>query len=248
MQQAPAPHPTDVNCQRKILLLGDSLTQLSFSHQYGGWGAGLSDWYQRRADVVNRGFGGWNTRWIRYALPEILPPDEQDYVLATLFLGANDSAKDGCDQHVPLGEYSTNLAAIIDRLKQMNNHIKIILITPPPNNPELWPNRLAVEQYAEAMLAVGEQYQLPVVNLWKPDTRIESVELFDGLHFANGANEKLLNELMKVIRENYSELAPDDLDSTGQPKLSEHLPDYPEMGSASSKEEAENIIKSWKWT
>ena len=31
----------------------------------GGWGAGVADWYARRADVVNRGFSGYNTRWLR---------------------------------------------------------------------------------------------------------------------------------------------------------------------------------------
>ena len=33
-----------------ILLLGDSITQLSFSAVNAGWGAHLADQYQRRAD------------------------------------------------------------------------------------------------------------------------------------------------------------------------------------------------------
>ena len=33
-----------------ILLLGDSITQLSFSAGNAGWGAHLADQYQRRAD------------------------------------------------------------------------------------------------------------------------------------------------------------------------------------------------------
>lgn len=49
----PAGRPT-------VVLFGDSLTQFSFSE--GGWGAGMADAYQRRADVLNRGLSGYNTR------------------------------------------------------------------------------------------------------------------------------------------------------------------------------------------
>ena len=53
--------------RRKILLLGDSITQQSFSLTTSGWGAGLADWYQRSADVmllIEDGFSGYNSRWI----------------------------------------------------------------------------------------------------------------------------------------------------------------------------------------
>lgn len=47
----------------KIMLMGDSITQLSFSATLSGWGTYLADVYQRRADVYNRGFSGYNTDW-----------------------------------------------------------------------------------------------------------------------------------------------------------------------------------------
>lgn len=79
------------NRPARIILLGDSITQLSFSANNAGWGAHLADQYQRRADgegefvwdvlylifnfcstklshyfftsVLNRGKGGYNTDW-----------------------------------------------------------------------------------------------------------------------------------------------------------------------------------------
>lgn len=45
----------------KIILLGDSITQLSFASDHG-FGAALCDAYQRRADVFNRGYSGYNVR------------------------------------------------------------------------------------------------------------------------------------------------------------------------------------------
>ena len=46
----------------RVFLFGDSLTQYAFGSE-GGWAAMLADKLQRKADVVNRGFSGYNTRW-----------------------------------------------------------------------------------------------------------------------------------------------------------------------------------------
>lgn len=53
----------------KIILFGDSITQQSFT--VGGWGARLADHYARKADVINRGFSGYNTTWGLAALPKV---------------------------------------------------------------------------------------------------------------------------------------------------------------------------------
>ena len=42
----------------RIILFGDSITQFSFDADKGGWGARIADRYQRRADVLNRGYSG----------------------------------------------------------------------------------------------------------------------------------------------------------------------------------------------
>jgi lysophospholipase L1-like esterase len=56
----------------RIILFGDSITQGSFS--VGGWGARLQDHYQRRADVLCRGYSGYNTRWALHLLDDLFPP------------------------------------------------------------------------------------------------------------------------------------------------------------------------------
>lgn len=40
-----------------------------------GWGAQLGHHYMRRADVINRGYGRYNTRWARHLLPSIFPTE-----------------------------------------------------------------------------------------------------------------------------------------------------------------------------
>lgn len=47
-----------------------------------------------QVDVVNRGFGGYNTRWALHMLPEILHGMSADNtLLVTIFFGANDAAR-----------------------------------------------------------------------------------------------------------------------------------------------------------
>ena len=77
----------------RFVLFGDSITQGSFS--VGGWGARLADHYARRADVLNRGYSGYNTRWALELLPHVLPAAPAPATpptLVTVFFGANDSA------------------------------------------------------------------------------------------------------------------------------------------------------------
>lgn len=47
---------------RHILLLGDSLTEQGYQNM---WVSKLQDVFRRRADVVNRGLSGYNTKWVR---------------------------------------------------------------------------------------------------------------------------------------------------------------------------------------
>ena len=55
----------------KILLIGDSLTQLGYSDS-GKWVALLADLFQRKCDVINRGFSGYTTRSIKPFIPNVL--------------------------------------------------------------------------------------------------------------------------------------------------------------------------------
>ena len=74
-----------------FVLFGDSITQKSFGP--GGWAAVLADAYQRRVDVINRGYSGYNTRWAAPLLNHLFPEEISGQVeLATVFFGANDSA------------------------------------------------------------------------------------------------------------------------------------------------------------
>lgn len=83
------PAPTMIRPQ--WVLFGDSITQRGFSPN--GWAGLLADAYQRRIDIVNRGYSGFNTKWAVPLLDRVFPAQSKDSVqLATVFFGANDAA------------------------------------------------------------------------------------------------------------------------------------------------------------
>ena len=78
-----------------------------------GWVNLLLDRHVRKIDILNRGYSGYNTRWILEHIDE-LSVDFQSADLVTVLLGANDSCnKEG--QHVPLSQFESNLSSIITK-------------------------------------------------------------------------------------------------------------------------------------
>jgi hypothetical protein len=94
--------------QLRVILLGDSITEQSFTSS--GFGSAIQNWYSRQADVYNRGFSGYNSRWILQGLPTIfnsLPGSEPGFykrTIITVFLGANDSSDDNQENEIEGGQ------------------------------------------------------------------------------------------------------------------------------------------------
>eukprot|EP00271_Cylindrocystis_brebissonii_P006243 TRINITY_DN18942_c0_g1_i2.p1 TRINITY_DN18942_c0_g1~~TRINITY_DN18942_c0_g1_i2.p1 ORF type:complete len:366 (-),score=39.01 TRINITY_DN18942_c0_g1_i2:1045-2142(-) len=205
----------------KFVLFGDSLTQQSFGE--GGWGATLQDRYSRQADVVVRGYGGYNTRWALFLLDQIFPKgsSRRPPALVTIFFGANDAALDSLNssrQHVPIPEYKANLQKMIEHIRSVSSSTRIILMTPPPVDEE---GRLAyaratfgekavkvserqnavTQQYAQACLAVAQASQVDAVDLWRAVQQepMWTSLLRDGLHFTPQGQQVVFQHLFSVI-------------------------------------------------
>eukprot|EP00558_Chaetoceros_sp_UNC1202_P001618 CAMPEP_0197254272 /NCGR_PEP_ID=MMETSP1429-20130617/68039_1 /TAXON_ID=49237 /ORGANISM="Chaetoceros sp., Strain UNC1202" /LENGTH=313 /DNA_ID=CAMNT_0042717213 /DNA_START=54 /DNA_END=995 /DNA_ORIENTATION=- len=137
--------------RNKIVLLGDSITQMSFSAALSGWGAHLADIYQRRCDVFNRGMSGYNTDWyLRYLETDqgrydvfdsmtvnggVNDDGVSDVKLVTIFFGANDAScsKLNPRHHVSIPQFKKNLQKLVSLCrKHYGRKVRIILITPPP--------------------------------------------------------------------------------------------------------------------
>eukprot|EP00924_Labyrinthula_sp_SR-Ha-C_P006328 snap_masked-scaffold_31-processed-gene-3.53-mRNA-1 protein AED:0.46 eAED:0.46 QI:0/0/0/0.5/1/1/2/0/847 len=129
----------------KFILFGDSLTQRSFEE--GGWGQLLADHYCRKADFINRGLSGWNTKWALQYISDMLKEirvalNHYDHVILTIWFGANDAVclHSGSKQFVPVGKFENNLKNMLLQIEklacELGRELNVILISPPPVNEE----------------------------------------------------------------------------------------------------------------
>ncbi|TLD20360.1 hypothetical protein PspLS_08382 [Pyricularia sp. CBS 133598] len=122
----------------QVVLLGDSLFQGASDVQGGfSFQGALQNHCQRRYDVVNRGFSGYNTSQVLKILPDIIPAPHlagPQLKYLVVLLGANDAALPSPvdNQHVDLDQYKINLRAIVTHPHIVAHKPKILLVTPPP--------------------------------------------------------------------------------------------------------------------
>ncbi|MCO5610845.1 hypothetical protein L7F22_065087 [Adiantum nelumboides] len=206
-----------------FVLYGASMTEYSFNT--GGWGASLTNLYARKADVLLRGYRGWNTRRGLAAIEDIFPKDAPSQpALVVVFFGANDASfpmPSGKGQHVPMEEFKQNLRSIALCLVGLSKLTRVILVTAPPIHEEgrkelvrcrygekaarfLDRTNERAKRYAQACIEVSKEVNVGVVDLWSAIQREKIWEtkcLSDGMHLTAEGNGVLFIELIKVIEE-----------------------------------------------
>jgi isoamyl acetate esterase len=105
--------------REEICCFGDSITQQG--HMAYGWVCALQEAYRRRADVLNRGYSGYSSRFGVAMLPHLFGPQRR-YLVTTVFFGANDAADASSKpvQHVPLAEYAANMGEIVAAARRVS--------------------------------------------------------------------------------------------------------------------------------
>lgn len=202
----------------KILLLGDSLTQLGWD----GWVGQLAHVYQRRADVVNRGMSGYNTKWFLEYTKTSDVWLQGTVTLVVIFFGANDSSDAILNprHHIPLDEFKQNLEKLVQLCEaHYGKDVDIIMVTAPPvvhhqrlmfqkerfgdkATGELERNMELSERYAQAALDVANKVNRPSIHLWKLMQEHENWESFfvDGLHFSAQGSDFVAKAILSQIK------------------------------------------------
>ncbi|XP_050871133.1 GDSL esterase/lipase At5g62930 [Lathyrus oleraceus] len=203
--------------RENIVLFGDSITEQSFDN---GWGSSLANHYSRKADVIVRGYCGYNTRWALFLLDHIFSLVRKPPVATTIFFGANDAALMGRTnerQHVPIPEYKQNLKKIVKYLKSSSPTMLIVLITPPPvceegrtlyrdNASDKLSERTneVTGEYAKACVETAKEIGVPSIDLWSKMQETDGWNkkfLWDGLHLTVDGNAVVYQEVIKVFNE-----------------------------------------------
>ncbi|CAN6443066.1 unnamed protein product [Victoria cruziana] len=201
-----------------FVLFGSSIVQFSFGH--GGWGATLADIYSRKADIVLRGYSGWNSTRAVQVIDQVFPKDAAiQPSLVIVYFGGNDSMgahPSGLGPHVPLAEYVENLKKIASYIKGLSEKTRVIFLTCPPVNEEkvkqlssellseLVRSNEMCRRYSEACIELCREMEVEVIDLWTAIQRKDNWAttcLTDGVHLSAEGSDIVVEEILKVLRE-----------------------------------------------
>eukprot|EP01130_Rhizamoeba_saxonica_P013700 TRINITY_DN5879_c0_g1_i2.p2 TRINITY_DN5879_c0_g1~~TRINITY_DN5879_c0_g1_i2.p2 ORF type:complete len:245 (-),score=44.87 TRINITY_DN5879_c0_g1_i2:926-1579(-) len=173
-----------------------------------GWGVALANHFGVHFDVLNRGFSGYTSRAASSILNYYFNPTIIDPVLITLFFGANDSNYNS-NQFVSVEDYQHNLADIIQQLKNMFPKVQLLLISPPPVDPQnpKWSFGTGRDNettilYVNAVQELSAELNLPWVNCYNLMIQHDNWRdfLVDGLHLSDKGNSLLGDELVNLLK------------------------------------------------
>ncbi|KAF3449545.1 hypothetical protein FNV43_RR10274 [Rhamnella rubrinervis] len=205
----------------QFVLFGSSIVQFSFDS--GGWGATLAYLYGRQADIVLRGYGGWNSRRGLEIAEQVFSKDAAvQPSLVIVYFGGNDSVDphpSGLGPHVPLNEFVENMRKIATHLMSLSEKTRLIFLTPPPFNEEQYRrvqeflgnnNRVsgrsneACRVYSEACVKLCQEMGIKVIDLWteiQKKNDWQTTCFIDGVHFSSEGSKIVAKEILKVLRD-----------------------------------------------
>ncbi|GMI84908.1 hypothetical protein like AT3G11210 [Hibiscus trionum] len=202
----------------QFVLFGSSIVQLSFCN--AGWGAILADVYARKADILLRGYHGWNSRRALEALDRVFPKDDPNPPsLIITYFGGNDSMgphPSGLGPHVPLPEFIDNMRKIAIHLKSLSDSTRLIFLTCPPVDEERVNKNISqylshlvrtnelCQTYSEACIKLCQELDVKVVDLFTAFQRRDNwkIDCFtDGVHLSAEGSKIVVAEILKVLKE-----------------------------------------------
>ncbi|KZV53422.1 hypothetical protein F511_10208 [Dorcoceras hygrometricum] len=225
----------------QFVLFGSSIVQMSYN--VGGWGAMLADLYSRKADIVLRGYSGWNSRMALQILDQVFPKDAAvQPSLVILYFGGNDSTNphpSGLGGHVPLPEYIENMKKMILHIKGLSDKTRIICLGSPPVNEakitEIFGTAFDDQartneglcKYNKALIDLCEEMDVKAVDLF---TAFQGKDdwagscFIDGIHLSSDGSQVVLEEILRVLKR--AEWEPSLYWLTMTPEFSEDSPYY----------------------
>ncbi|XP_048127159.1 GDSL esterase/lipase CPRD49-like isoform X5 [Rhodamnia argentea] len=158
----------------QYVLFGSSIVQFSFSN--GGWGASLADLYARKADIILRGYSGWNSRGALEVLEKVFPKSLSD-----------------CTRVIFLSAPPVNEEKIRESFSWISGKFQDIRRT-----------NHACHVYSEACLELCREMNVKAVDLWTAIQKRDdwaTACFTDGIHFSSEGSKIVVEEISRVLKE-----------------------------------------------
>ena len=172
---------------KKIVLLGDSLTELGFKEN--GWCYHLYNSLNSDIHIINKGNCGWTSKMVAENIKNMI--NINDISICTILLGTNDMY-----QNISCIDYKEYILYIIDYLYNLNKNTKILLITPPIN--------IFCKNINDYIIVIYEilviRQNIILIDLHNNyENKIFLSDLYDNIHFNDNGNKKIYNIVKKYI-------------------------------------------------
>lgn len=202
----------------KFVVFGSSIVQYAFHNN--GWLAILADLYSRKADIVLRGYAGWNSRRALQVLDRVFPKTadvQPDLVI--VYFGGNDSMKphpSGLGPHVPIPEYIENMKKIARHVKSLSEKTRVVFLSSPPVNEaqickfycvgldKLIRTNELCRVYAEACVEICKELNIKVIDLWsvlQKQNDWSTACFTDGIHLSPEGSKMVAKEILAILEE-----------------------------------------------
>ncbi|KAK1377429.1 GDSL esterase/lipase CPRD49 [Heracleum sosnowskyi] len=202
----------------KFVVFGSSIVQYAFHNN--GWLSILADLYSRKADIVLRGYAGWNSRRALQVLDKVFPKTADVHPdLVIVYFGGNDSMKphpSGLGPHVPIAEYVENMKEIAHHVTSLSEKTRVIFLSSPPVNEaqickylcvkldELQRTNELSRVYAKACVEICKELNIKVIDLWSVLQKQDdwsTVCFTDGIHLSPEGSRIVANEILAILQE-----------------------------------------------
>ncbi|PTB62178.1 SGNH hydrolase [Trichoderma citrinoviride] len=217
----------------KILLFGDSLTELSSDIHTLSFALtpALQHYYFRKLAVVARGYGGYSSIHLKHVLLPTLRAETaagEKIKLLVIEVGTNDAA-DRDIQTVPVETYRENLEWIMQQADKFGVE-RVIVVGPGPVDedmlePPVYNRVMKNLEYSEAAKHAAARYGVPFIDMWhtmmahvgwKKGEPVPGVSghggtafrelLTDGIHLTGKGYKIWYDQLLAVIQMDFPEL------------------------------------------
>ncbi len=214
----------------RVILFGDSITE--GGTMVDGTFNDFAIYYKGRADVLNRGFSGYNTNGAKIATQEMIANDytlNKQPTLVIIMFGSNDCVTEGFSQYVSVENYEKNLSEIINLLKSISSVITPVIVPPPPICDELfrkvWKpvsrSNEGVRKYYGAAKLVSNKENVIFVDTWEKESeewpQSDCSTHTDGLHLTEKGYKIVTRYIKNAINSKIENFIPDNID--GYPGL-----------------------------
>ncbi len=197
-----------------ILIFGDSITYGAWDKENGGWVNRLRLALENKSEayfnIYNLGIPGETTIDLKKRFDNECNYrfNTNDKTIIIFSIGINDSQTIKGKNNVLIKEFKKNVVELIDKAKQYTPYILFIGLTKVDENrtnPVSWDNNInysneEVIKYNEVLKNICKE---KVINYLEIFNLLDIKDLDDGLHPNNNGHQKLCEEILKYLQDNY---------------------------------------------